>query len=103
GARADPMAALRAGPRGSIRGSGSGAAKLLEVGQVVLSMVLVAGAGLLLSTFWRLAWLDPGFEADRVLLAAIDLRGKGFTPERRDAEFRQVLESIRAVPGVRAA
>jgi putative ABC transport system permease protein len=103
GGRTDPMAAMKAGHRGSIRGSGSAAGKLLVIGQVVLSRVLVAGAGLFLSTFWRLAWLDPGFEADRVLLASIDLRGNGYTPERRNAVFRQILESVRALPGVRAA
>jgi hypothetical protein len=70
---------------------------------VVLSMVLLAGAGLLLSTFWRLAWLDPGFKADRVLLTTIDLRGNGYLPERRAAVFRQILESLRALPDVHAA
>jgi predicted permease len=103
GTRADPMAAMKAGARGSVRGSGSSAGKTLVIGQVALSMVLVAGAVLLLSTFWRLAWMDPGFEADRVLLMAIDLRGNGYTPERRNAVFRQILESVRALPGVRAA
>jgi predicted permease len=94
---------MKAGPRGLVRGSGSRAGRLLVIGQVALSMVLVAGAGMLLSTFWRLARLDPGFEADKVLITAIDLRGAGYLPERRDAAFRQVLEGIRAVPGVHAA
>jgi len=74
GAHADPMEAMKAGQRGSIRGAGSGASKLLVIGQVVLAMVLVTGAGLLLSTFLRLALLDPGFEPDRVLLTSIDIR-----------------------------
>ena len=102
GTRADPIAAMKAA-RGSIRDSRSGLGKLLAMGQVVLSMVLVAGAGLLLSTFWRLSRVDPGFEADRVLLTSIDLRGNGSTPERRDAMFRQILENVRAVPNVRTA
>jgi predicted permease len=66
-------------------------------------MALVAGAGLLISTFWRLARLDPGFDADRVLVASLDLRGSGYTPERRDAVFRQLLDGIRATPGVQSA
>jgi len=64
---------------------------------------LVAGAGLLLATFWRLARLDPGFDEDRVLLMSIDLRGNGYTPQRRDAVFRQILEAIRGAPGVQSA
>ncbi|HEV2688084.1 MAG TPA: ABC transporter permease [Bryobacteraceae bacterium] len=103
GSRADPMAAMKAGSRGSARGSGSSAGKMLVIGQLVLSMVLVAGAGLLLSTLWRLAWLDPGFEVDRVLLTSIDLRGNGYTPDRRNAVYSQILKSVRALPGVRAA
>jgi putative ABC transport system permease protein len=103
GARADPIAAMKAGGRGCIRSSGFGAGKLLVVGQVVLSMVLVAGAGLLLSTFWRLAWLDPGFETDRVLLTMINLRSSGYLPQRRAVVFREILESVRALPGVRSA
>jgi predicted permease len=66
-------------------------------------MVLVAGAGLLLSTFWRLVRLNPGFDAGRVLIAGLDLRGSGYTPDRRDAEFRQILERIRTTPGVQSA
>jgi putative ABC transport system permease protein len=103
GARADPMSAIKAGQGGLGRGVRSGTSNLLVIGQVVLSTVLVAGAGLLLSTFWRLSWLDPGFETDRVLLTAIDLRSNGYTPERRNAVFRQVLESVRTLPGVRSA
>jgi predicted permease len=103
GAHADPMAAMKAGSRGLVRGSGSGAGRPLVIGQVALSMVLVAGAGLLLSTFWRLARLDPGFEADRVLLTSIDLRSNGYLPQRRAAVFRHILETLRVLPGVRAA
>ena len=103
GTRANPIEAMKAGTRGLVRGPGSRAGKLLVIGQVALSMALVAGAGLLLSTFYRLARLDPGFEADRVLITSTDLRGTGYTPERRDEVFRQALESIRALPGVRSA
>jgi predicted permease len=98
GSRADPMATMKAGSRGLVPGSGAGSGKALVIGQVALSMVLVAGAGLLLSTFWRLARLNPGFDADRVLIAALDLRGNGSTPERRDVVFRQILERIREAP-----
>jgi predicted permease len=103
GSRADPIAAMKAGSRGLVRGAGSTAGKLLVMGQVALSMVLVAGAGLLLSTFLRLAWMDPGFDEDRVLLTSINLRGAGYTPERRNAVFRQILEKVRGLPGIRAA
>lgn len=103
GLQVDLVAAMKAGTRGLIRGTGSNAGKLLVMGQVVLSMVLVTCACLLLSTFWRLAWLEPGFEAERVLLTTINLRSNGYSSERRAAVFRQILERVRALPGVRAA
>ena len=101
--RADPMAAIKAGSRGLVAGSGTRPGKLLVVGQVALSMVLVAGAGLLLSTFWRLSGQDPGFDAPRVLIAKLDLRSSGYNLEQRDAIFRRSLETIRAIPGVQSA
>ena len=57
-----PLAAMKANSRGVIEGSRFGLGKVLVMAQVALSLVLVAGAGLLLSTFWKLASLDPGFE-----------------------------------------
>ena len=45
---------------------------LLVVAEIALAMVLLVGAGLLLNSFLRLAWLDPGYDASRVV--AITLR-----------------------------
>ena len=77
--------------------------KVLVMAQVALSLLLVAGAALMLSTFWRLALLDPGFESQSVLLTAVDLRSGHYPPERRRAVFRELLERLRAIPGVRSA
>ena len=101
--RVQPQSAMRAGSRGIIGGSKSGIGKTLVALQVALSLVLLAGAGLLLSTFRRLASLDPGFDRGRVLLAALDLRNSGTPAERRPVVYQEILSRLRAIPGVRSA
>jgi predicted permease len=77
--------------------------KSLVVAQVALSLVLVVPAGFLVGTLRNLARLDPGFTSDGVLLASIDLRRTGLPPDGVANTHRQVLERLRALPGVAAA
>jgi predicted permease len=98
-----PLAAMKANSRGVIEGSRFGLGKVLVMAQVALSLVLVAGAGLLLSTFWKLALLDPGFASGGVLLAGVDLRNSSHTAERKQAAYREMLAKLRAIPGVQSA
>ncbi len=84
-------------PRGRM-----GLGKALVIVQVAISMVLVGGAALLLRTFHNLTSLDAGFEPARVLLVTLDLR-KAATPKEQRTEFyEQLLERVRALPGVLA-
>lgn len=76
----------------------------LVVTQVALSVVLLMGAGLLLTSFRNLLAVDAGFEAQRVTTATI------FPPPSRykdqhdvTALSNRLLESIRNTPGVEAA
>jgi predicted permease len=79
------------------------AARTLVTGQVALSMVLVVTAGLFLGTFHALTKLDPGFRREGVLLARVDLRNAGFPDERVAGVQRELLERLRALPGVVSA
>lgn len=103
GTRVQPQTAMKANSRGVIEGSKFGLGKVLVMVQVALSLLLVVGAGLMLSTFWRLASLNPGFERDHVLLASVDLRNGNYGQEQRLAVLRQMLEKLRNIPGVRSA
>jgi putative ABC transport system permease protein len=86
-----------------VRG-GSGLGKLLVTAQIALSLVLLIGAGLMLSTFRNLANLDPGFDREHVLLVTVDLRNGRYPPERRAAIYREMLENLRSsVPAARSA
>jgi putative ABC transport system permease protein len=66
--------------------------------------MLLVGAGLLIRSFVRLLGTDAGFDAERVLALDIPLsRSKYPQPEQQAAAFRQLVERMRAVPGVREA
>jgi predicted permease len=77
--------------------------KALVVAQVALSLVLVISAGLFLSTFRNLARVNPGFTADGVLLADVDLRRAGIAEDGISLTQNTILERVRAIPGVVSA
>jgi len=103
GTRVDPQTAMKANARGVIEGSKLGLGKLLVTAQVALSLLVVVGAGLMLSTFWKLISLDAGFDRDQVLLVSADLRSGNYPRERWSAAYREMLEQLRAIPGVYSA
>ena len=102
GTRVDPLSALKANARGVIEGSRFTLGKALVIAQVALSMVLVAGAVLMLTTLFKLETLNPGFQRERVLLASVRVPNN-YSPARRIAAFTEMLQRLRAVPGVLSA
>jgi putative ABC transport system permease protein len=78
--------------------------KLLATGELAMAMVLLVGSGLLLRSFVLLSNVDPGFNPHGVLTARLQLPEATYsTPERQWAFYEQVLESLRALPGVESA
>jgi putative ABC transport system permease protein len=76
----------------------------LVVGEVALSLMLLVGASLMIRTLISIQGVNLGFHPDRILTLRVPLSEQRYpTPERRAALFLDVLERIRAVPGVRAA
>ena len=102
-ARVPPQASMKANALGAGADGRIATGTMLVSAQIALSMVLVVGAGLLLSTFWKLASVDAGFDREGVLLAGVDLRPAGIAPAGHAATFAAILEKVRAIPGVRAA
>jgi putative ABC transport system permease protein len=100
GTRVNPQAAMKANARGVIEGGKFGLGKVLVVAQVAFSLVLLVGAGLMLSTFFRLETLDAGFVRDHVLLAGVNLRDDHSPMARRVPIFEEMLKNLRALPGV---
>jgi putative ABC transport system permease protein len=99
------MPALKEGGRGGAAGRARHRArKLLVVAQVALALVLLVGAGLMVKSFWRLQAVDPGIAPRGVLTVRLDLPDTDYPTAATTARFvRQLLERVRALPGVAAA
>jgi predicted permease len=76
--------------------------KLLIIGQVALSLVLVGGAALFVRTFTALATLDPGFTSAGVLSVDVNIQRLDYPEHRRHALYDQIREAMRGTPGVQA-
>ena len=75
----------------------------LIAAQVALSVVLIAGASLLVATLRNIHGFHPGFDAGRVVLINVDPQRVGYKGERLASYYRDVLDAVRATPGVDAA
>ena len=75
----------------------------LVIVQVALSMLLVTAAALLVVSVRSLERLDPGFDAESVLVFRIDPRQNGYEGPRARALMEGALERLRRIPGVRSA
>ncbi|MBZ4396469.1 ABC transporter permease [Myxococcus sp. AS-1-15] len=71
------------------------------VSQVALSCILLVGAGLMLRSMARLHRVDPGFDADNVLTARVDLGWDGYREDDKVRAFvEELLPRLEAMPGV---
>ena len=77
--------------------------RALVVVQVALSLVLVVGAVLFGRSLQKLVTVDPGFEQDGLLSVNVDIRRSAVDEKARWATYTQVMDRIRAVPGVASA
>jgi putative ABC transport system permease protein len=73
----------------------------LVVVEVAVSLVLLAGAGLLIRSFVRLQDVDPGFRAEGLLTASVQLPAARYPdPARSAAFYSDVLDRVAQIPGV---
>jgi predicted permease len=73
------------------------------VGQVALSLVLLAASLLFVRSLRNLTTLDAGLRQDGLLMMGVDISRLQYSNERRAAVYRNLLEEVRATPGVDAA
>jgi putative ABC transport system permease protein len=99
--RSNPNESLREGERGSSLGKNSGRSALIAA-EIALSLILLVAAGLLMKSFVRLTQVNPGFNPDRLLIFNIGLASSA-DPARQASFYSEVVERLRAVPGVQSA
>ena len=97
----DPNEALKEGGRA---GTGAGRHRLrrvLVVMEFALALTLLAGAGLAIHSFWNLSRSDLGVDTDHILTFNLPVpEGRLKEPEKIVAFYRDLLEKLRAVPGI---
>ena len=102
--RVDPGSTLKTGGRGMTAGREHfRLQRILVASQVALSVVLLAGALLFTRSLQNLMTRNPGFEQNRVLVANLDTSPLNLSLERGPSLEQNLLERIRALPGVAAA
>jgi putative ABC transport system permease protein len=108
--RPDLNEALKEGSRAASSGPAAGRTRnLLVVAEVALSVVLLAGAGLMLQSFARMLQADRGIRPEHLVTAELDFSVSGFTTwvrptaTRPQVPLRELIERLRALPGVQAA
>ena len=105
-------ATLKEGGRNSETAGKSWLRAALVVGEVAVSLVLLIGAGLTITSFVRLLHVDPGFDPSHVLTFAVNLP-KSYSagsdpfaqgaPPRVAIFFQELFKRLQAVPGVKSA
>ena len=97
---------------GAIRATGAATTRALGaqrfrqaliVGQLALALILLAGTGLMLRTFWNLQRVDAGFDPSRVVTMSVALREATYAGEGARGFWRLLEARLAAIPGVERA
>jgi putative ABC transport system permease protein len=76
----------------------------LAVAELAVAVMLMAGGGLLLRSWWIVQSIDPGLEPEGVLSVSVNLPpGRFDTKQKQDQFYDDALTRIRALPGVTGA
>lgn len=73
----------------------------LVVGQMALSMALLAAAGLFIKSLYNVSQVDLGLKLDNVVTFSIAPELNGYTPERSKVLFEQLEQALASQPGVK--
>lgn len=101
-AKGDPHAELKEGAKSASAGASQNRLRdLLAIAEISLALILLAGAGLMIKSLYRLLSVDPGFRTERVLTMRLELRTAQYGKDAQVLNFwQQVLDRVRTLPGV---
>ncbi|HSR51229.1 MAG TPA: ABC transporter permease [Acidobacteriota bacterium] len=95
---------LKTGGSSSTQGGGGVRVRqLLVMVEVALAIVLLVGAGLVMTSFWRLTEIDPGFRQQDVVSVAVKLPGSRYSRDQFKPFFQNLVDRIGQLPGIEAA
>jgi predicted permease len=75
---------------------------MLVIGQVAVSLVLLIGAGLLVSVLLRAHSTDVGFDQKNLVVVSMDLSTQGYDEARAASFYAQLAERLKTLPGIRS-
>lgn len=102
--RSDLARELKAGGRGASGvGHASRTRTLLALFQVALSVLLLIGAGLFVRSLSKVSAMRLGYDVDPIVVVTEKPRGFRLTPESAPALENQIVDEVRAIPGVVSA
>lgn len=101
--KVDLAATIRAAAPGAIAGSRGWMRGSLVLVQVCLSVLLLVGAGLMITSVRRLLTADPGFETTKVTTTAVNLFAAGYDTSRAHRFEDDLLQRLGRMPGVSSA
>ncbi|HEV1995375.1 MAG TPA: ABC transporter permease [Candidatus Acidoferrum sp.] len=89
--------------RSAVGAGRHGLRRTLVVIEFALALTLLAGAGLVIHSFWKLSRVELGFRQDHILTFFLPVTNERFAhPEQINAFYRQLLDKIGALPGITA-
>jgi predicted permease len=95
--------ALKADTAGAVGSLRAALRRLLVVGQVAVSLLLLVGAALFARSLGNLKDLDPGFRRDRLAIAFVEPGRNGYKGQRLRDFLERLRDLVERVPGVQSA
>ncbi|HYR82564.1 MAG TPA: ABC transporter permease [Terriglobia bacterium] len=103
GTAVELSSSLKEGSRGSTGGRGKQRLRTgLATAEIAVALIALIGAGLLIRSFRNVARIDPGFDYEHVLLAAMTPSAPGHSVSEMQEFYRLVKERVRSLTPVRA-
>ncbi len=101
--RVNVSSTLKEAGRGMTSGSAKlNAGKLLVVGQIALSVMLLIGAGWFIRTLRNLENVDLGYQREKLAVVDVDFLSAGYAGKRLPIAYNEVRDRLARIPGVRA-
>jgi predicted permease len=101
-ARINVSSTLKEAGRGMTGSSAKiGVGKILVIGQIALSVMLLIGAGWFIRTLRNLENVDLGYQREKLALVDVDFLSGGYSGKRLPIAYNEVRERLARIPGVR--
>jgi putative ABC transport system permease protein len=94
---------LKEGARGAVFSTSRSPRRVspaLVIGELALTVALLAGAGLLIKSFLQVRAVEPGYNPENLLTMTIPISSVRYSPAQRRIFIQDLLTRIKSIPGV---